>query len=294
MDEHIYSPKISIVTVSFNAATTIEQTIESVIKQNYRNIEYVIIDGGSQDGTVSIINKYQDKIAYFVSEPDNGIYDAMNKAVEKATGDYIFFLGTDDCLLSSDIIGNVANYLTKNPDIDVLSGQVWLIDEEYCLQRTFKNNNFSKEDIYTGQHIHHQGVFVRTHIMKQEKFDTYYQIAADYDFLLKCYFSNKYKFKSIDLFIAFASNSGISAVAQESVSEYIALLKKYNLSQERIDRETNPRKLNFFKRVHRKLKRNIDLFLKSIGCLKYIKAKTSKNWVIHKCEWKHCRWCKDE
>ncbi len=86
------NPLISVVTVSYNAVTTIEQTILSVINQTYSNIEYIIIDGGSTDGTVDIIRKYADRIAYWVSEPDKGIYDAMNKGTKKANGEYISFL----------------------------------------------------------------------------------------------------------------------------------------------------------------------------------------------------------
>jgi glycosyltransferase involved in cell wall biosynthesis len=91
-----YSPLISIITVVYNGKDTLEQTILSVINQTYSNIEYIIIDGGSMDGTVDIIKKYQDKIAYWVSEPDKGIYDAMNKGIEKATGELIGIINSDD------------------------------------------------------------------------------------------------------------------------------------------------------------------------------------------------------
>lgn len=88
--------KISIVTVSYNAAKTIEQTIKSVINQTYSNIEYIVIDGGSTDGTVDIIRKYEDRIAYWVSEPDGGIFDAMNKGIKVATGEVVGIINSDD------------------------------------------------------------------------------------------------------------------------------------------------------------------------------------------------------
>ena len=95
---------ISIVTVSYNAVLTIEQTILSVINQTYPNVEYIIIDGGSTDGTVDIIKKYEDKIAYWVSEPDKGIYDAMNKGVVVATGEWINFMNAGDIFTDGDVI----------------------------------------------------------------------------------------------------------------------------------------------------------------------------------------------
>ena len=98
---------ISVVTVSYNAVSTIEQTILSVINQTYPNVEYIIIDGGSTDGTVDIIKKYADKIAYWVSEPDKGIYDAMNKGGLKTTGDFIQFLNAGDWLENEHVIEKI-------------------------------------------------------------------------------------------------------------------------------------------------------------------------------------------
>ena len=108
---------ISIVTVSYNAVLTIEQTILSVINQTYPNVEYIIIDGGSTDGTVDIIKKYANKIAYWVSEPDKGIYDAMNKGGLKATGDFIQFLNAGDWFENEHVIEKIFKDWYKRVDV---------------------------------------------------------------------------------------------------------------------------------------------------------------------------------
>lgn len=123
--KYMIQPKISVVTVCYNAVKDIEKTILSVINQTYPNIEYIIIDGGSKDGTMDVVNRYKDKIDVIVSEPDKGIYDAMNKGIDRATGEWINFMNAGDCFMEEDTINKV---FTK--DIDecksVLYGDVEL------------------------------------------------------------------------------------------------------------------------------------------------------------------------
>ena len=117
-------PLISIVTVSYNAVATIEQTILSVINQTYPNIEYIIIDGGSKDGTIDIIRKYADQIAYWVSEPDEGIYDAMNKGIKIATGEWINFMNCGDSFLDMKVLNKIfiSSILNEYEGVDILYG----------------------------------------------------------------------------------------------------------------------------------------------------------------------------
>ena len=137
---------ISVVTVSYNAVSTIEQTILSVINQTYPHIEYIIIDGGSTDGTVDIIKKYADKIVYWVSESDKGIYDAMNKAIDVASGDYVNFINAGDKFCSLHILEKVMSF---NHISDIIVGQDLHIDEN-------DNSSSSRSNKASGQQISSQ------------------------------------------------------------------------------------------------------------------------------------------
>ncbi len=123
-----YSPKISIVTPSFNQSRFLEETIKSVVEQSYQNIEYIIIDGGSTDNSCEIIKKYEHKLKYWVSEPDKGQTNAINKGLKLATGDIFFYLNSDDLLLPGTL-RYVADYFLNNPDTDCLYGCTIMIDQ---------------------------------------------------------------------------------------------------------------------------------------------------------------------
>lgn len=198
--------KISIVTVCYNSAATIEQTIQSVLGQSYPNIEYIIIDGGSTDGTVDIIKKYASQLAYWVSESDKGIYDAMNKGIKQATGKLIGFMNSDDWYAEGAIEVVADKY--KETQADVIYGDVTLVDAMRQSYKLVKRECI--KDFYSSMQVAHPGTFVRGRLQKKYLFDTNYRIAADYKFLLYLWHSG-YKFAYLDYNVAFFSMEGISA-----------------------------------------------------------------------------------
>jgi glycosyltransferase involved in cell wall biosynthesis len=177
-------PKISIITVVFNSEKLIETTIESVLSQTYPNIEYVIIDGNSTDGTVSIIKKYESQVAFFLSEPDRGLYDAMNKGLEHATGDYVCFLNSGDKLYSNITLEKAFGNLDYIPDI--VYGETMIVDpegKELGLRRLKAPENLSWKSFKDGMVVCHQSIYIKRNIA--EKYNLDYKISADYEWVLK-------------------------------------------------------------------------------------------------------------
>lgn len=174
-------PLISIVTVSYNAVATIEQTILSVINQTYSNIEYIIIDGGSTDGTLDVIKKYADKIAYWVSEPDKGIYDAMNKGIKVATGEWINFMNCGDYFVANNTLESVFGSGKIYKKAEILYGDSIQLNVEK------KINEVAMLDIGKLQYFpiyRHGASFVKTEVHKKYLFDLSkqkkYGFALDY------------------------------------------------------------------------------------------------------------------
>ena len=176
-------PRISVVTVIFNAESFLEQTIQSVISQTYNNIEYVIIDGASDDGSVEIIKRYGDAIDYWVSEPDRGIAHAMNKGIRASSGDYLLFLHADDYFLNEHVIQTAVSRMDTECDIAAFNiifqnGGHWT----ECRSRGFDYwLNFK-----TG--LCHQAVFCSRALFERlGGFDESYKVAMDYEFWLRAY-----------------------------------------------------------------------------------------------------------
>lgn len=271
--------KITIITVSYNAENTIEATINSVINQTYNDIEYIIIDGKSTDNTLDIIKRYKNKITKWISEKDDGIYDAMNKGITLASGDYIFFLNADDFLINNNIIEKVVSYLKKDSQIDLLSGKVFIVSEKLLIQRVFDNCNL--EMIKKGGVIPHQGLFVKRKICDEYKFNNSYKIVSDFEFILKCALNNK-KFYFIDDIIAYYGDGGTSAIFEEvRFKEHCDVLYRY-LGENA--------KLDYIKKQNN-VKNKIKLILKKNRYTELL-SKYFIGWKKHKCNNKYCRWCK--
>ena len=195
-------PKISIVTVSYNTYNCIEKTIRSVINQTYDNVEYLIIDGGSTDGTQKIVERYQDKIAYFVSEKDKGLYDGMNKGIAAATGDYLLFMNADDIFVSNDVLTRIAAFITENPDADVIYG-----NSEQVLEYGIYEIKPQVACIDHKMAISHQAAFVRLSLLRAHPFDLKYRYAADFEQMSSFYLAG-YIFKYVDCLIARVEMTG--------------------------------------------------------------------------------------
>lgn len=179
--------KISIITVTFNCEKVIERTIQSCISQTYSNFEYIIIDGGSTDGTVDIIKKYSDRISYWISEPDKGIYDAMNKGVEYATGDWIIFMNAGDLFASNKILSIIFNNFVNDSNVGFIYGDYALMRNGYVKIEKIKIPFWKSLKYVPPMGICHQSVFTKTTLARRYRFNLKYKICADYDMLYQIY-----------------------------------------------------------------------------------------------------------
>ena len=221
--------KISIITVVWNNEKTIKDAIDSILEQTYKNIEYIIVDGVSTDGTVEIIQSYGDKISKFISEKDKGLYDAMNKGINLATGDVVGILNSDDFYKSNDILETVVNEF-KNKDIDCLYGDLEYIDSKDTSKvlRYWKSKPY-KEDLFEkGWHPAHPTFFIKREFYKKYGlFNLDFKIAADYEIMLR--FLKKYKLKPsyinktfVKMRVGGESNRSIKNIIKANLESYRA------------------------------------------------------------------------
>jgi len=224
--------KISIITITYNSAKTLQRALDSVQSQTYKDIEHVIVDGASTDGTKELIETYAKAHANvrWVSEKDKGIYDALNKGIKLATGDVIGFLHSDDVLYSADSIEHIAAAFAQK-EVDVVYG-----DLQYCrgskVVRRWKSNDFNPCALKYGWMPPHPTVYVRKEVYQQVgEYDEWFRISADYDMMLRIFtagYQSRYLPEVlVSMEVGGASNKNTKARLSKTQEDYIVLKKNH-------------------------------------------------------------------
>ncbi|MDA7754875.1 glycosyltransferase [Pseudomonadales bacterium] len=205
--------KISIITVCYNSEKTIRDTIESVLSQEYPDIEYIVIDGLSDDSTVSIINEYRDNISKIISEPDNGLYDAMNKGIKNSTGDVVGILNSDDLFENSTVISDVMEHFDNRPSISLLFGDVVHVDPNNLkkITRFYSSKKFKPFKLRFGWMPPHTATFIKTEVFKiVGDYSLDYRISADYELFVRMLIVNKLVYSRLDKVLVRMRSGGLS------------------------------------------------------------------------------------
>ncbi|MDO3640621.1 glycosyltransferase family 2 protein [Mucilaginibacter sp. L3T2-6] len=218
-------PTLSVITVVYNNVKDIERTIKSTINQTYNNIEYIVIDGKSTDGTLQIIERYKDHIAQLVSEKDEGIYDAMNKGLKLATGDYVIFMNSGDEFFESTTVEKVFD---TAPDADIYYGETEMVnDARQSLGRRRHKipEKFTWRSFKYGMSVSHQAIYIRRTLT--ELYDRRYQLSADIDWILRAAKKAKTIVK-VEGYVAKYLTGGMSkARHRQSLKERFNIMKRY-------------------------------------------------------------------
>ncbi|MDR1543049.1 MAG: glycosyltransferase [Prevotellaceae bacterium] len=217
---------LSIITVTYNAEKHIERTIRSVLVQSYSDIEYIIIDGKSTDRTVEIAKKFPN--FQIISEQDCGLYDAMNKGLRLATGDFVWFVNAGDEIFAPDTAQNIADALAKNPEADIIYGQSLIVDENgkpLGERHKIAPEFLTKNSFLNGLVVCHQSILVRKNIAQEYKLK--YRVSADYDWVLNAVSRSK-KNIYMDEYLSKFMIAGVSAVnRKKSWQERFLIMKKH-------------------------------------------------------------------
>lgn len=218
--------KITVVTVCFNAEDLIEETIKSVIGQTHSDLEYIIIDGNSSDKTMEIVRKYADRISKIISEPDNGIYDAMNKGIELATGEYINFMNAGDIFTDKDVVKDIVSNL--EPSTDIIYGDSTMVDykgRHLFIPADIDTSRLSKKPIYR-----HNASFTRISLHKKHKFDLSrkadFKYALDYNNIFTLW-HNKASFQKVNVDVVTWDQNGTSDHHRENIKLMFAISHQF-------------------------------------------------------------------
>lgn len=208
------NPKVSIITICYNAEKTIAQTIQSVLDQSYENIEYIIIDGASKDSTKKIIEFFESNISKVISEPDKGLYNAFNKGLNQVTGDIIGILNSDDFYPNTSVIKQIVELFESNPNIDAISTSVQIFKHNQFNQpyRTYHAKSFKPWQFRIGIQPPHPGFFItKSALLKVGNYNEQFRISGDFDWLLRAIWVHRLKVVYTNLVTVFMRDGGLSS-----------------------------------------------------------------------------------
>ena len=218
-------PTLSVITIVYNNVRDIERTMLSVLNQTYPQIEYIVVDGASTDGTLDIIKRYENRVAKFISEKDNGIYDAMNKGLKLATGNYVIFMNSGDEFYATDTVEKV--FATAD-DADIYYGETEMINDQLQSlgQRRHKApENFTWRSFNYGMSVSHQAIYIKRPLI--EPYDPKYQLSADIDWIIRAAKKAK-KIVKVDGYVAKYLVGGTSkAKHRQSLAERFDIMKRH-------------------------------------------------------------------
>ena len=222
--------KISIITATFNRVDTVAQALASVQGQTWKQVEHIVIDGASTDGSLPVIEAQRDRLAVLVSEPDRGMYDALNKGIQRATGDVVGFLHSDDLFADEKVLARIAAAF-EDPDVEAVYGDLQYVskDDPDVVVRYWRSGKFSQSRLGWGWMPPHPTLYVRRSVYQRlGGFDLRYRIAADYDTMLR--FLGKGKVRAayipevlVKMRLGGASNRSVNNIVRKSWEDYLVL-----------------------------------------------------------------------
>ena len=198
--------KLSIITINLNNKSGLIKTMDSIFSQSFNDYEFIVIDGGSTDGSLEVIQSRQERISSWVSEKDSGIYNAMNKGVRMATGDYIGFMNSGDCYVENVL----EKIFIKEPKSDILYGDQYFVREKGRLQLKRQSSELSLFNFYWGS-LYHQSSFIKRKLFENDFYNEEYRIIADAEFFLKKIIFDKCSFQYLGLPVAYYDTEGLSS-----------------------------------------------------------------------------------
>ncbi len=225
---HTNTKKLSVITVTYNAEHTLERTLKSVREQTYPAIEHIIVDGNSNDGTVALIHRYENERLKWISEPDKGLYDAMNKGIKMATGDYLCFLNAGDTFYDTDTVQKIFASIDEDHSPDILYGETAIVDDNgrfLHMRRLQAPKNLTWKSFKHGMVVCHQAFIVKRELV--EPYDLSYRFSADFDWCIRMMKKAKNIYNT-DLILVNYLNTGMTTANRKaSLRERYRIMEKH-------------------------------------------------------------------